>query len=77
MNNSLVTQMTIHDVKQNPIYGEGNTTLTLTDEAAGGFFIIGQGDSEVRLDLGELGVIYNSAQKMLREYEKRCDENNT
>ena len=77
MNNSLVTQMTIHDVKQNPIHGDGNTTLTLTDEMAGGFFIISQGHREVIMDLSEMGVMYNSAQKMLRDYEKRCDQNNT
>ena len=66
---SLVTQMSIYRKGENPIYGEENIKLILTDEAAGAFFLIEQGGEGVRLELVEIAAIYNHAKKMQQDYD--------
>lgn len=70
----MVTQMMIFRTGENPVYGEENIKLTLTDEAAGAFFIVEQGGEGVRLELDEIAAIYNHANKMMQDYCAKTDK---
>ena len=74
---AMVTEKSIYHDGENPIHGEGNTRLILTDEAGGGFFELRQsndyGDQCIRLELDEISAIYNHASNMIQEYDKAVD----
>ena len=72
--NAVTTQMVIYPIGKNPIYDEGNITITITDEAAGPFLTLTQiGDSlepnEIRIELDELDLVHNRAHTMMEMYE--------
>ena len=43
-----ITQVSIHREDANPIFGEGNTYVSVEDEAGGPFLVIEQHDDDVR-----------------------------
>lgn len=70
--------MSIYNSTVNPIYGEGVTRLTLTDEAGGGFFELSQStdyeSTKIRLQLDEIAAIYNHASRMMQDYDAETDK---
>ena len=63
----------VHMDDRNPIFGEGVTTITIDDEAAGGYIVLTQDDQTIKLDLEELQLITKTAMKMLTQYKKHED----
>lgn len=63
----------VHLDDRNPIFGDGVTTITIDDEAAGGYIVLTQDDQTIRLDLEELQLITKTAMKMLAQYKKHED----
>jgi len=62
------TSYSIHRKGENPVFGE-NIHVKLEDEA-GGFFILLESDGkEIRCDLDELELVYNTAKKLIDEAE--------
>jgi len=67
------TEVTVHRVGENPVYGESATRVRLDDEA-GGFFIVleqcreigNDGEQRIRVDPEELELIAQTAREMLR-----------
>lgn len=65
----------IHPEGENAVFSNATTHVMIEDEAGGGFIVLRQfGDDakpgEVRLEMGELRVIAQQAQKLLAAYEK-------
>jgi hypothetical protein len=58
---------------RNPIFGEGVTTITIDDEAAGGFIVLTQEEQTIKVDLEELQLITKTAMRMLAAYKKHED----
>ena len=46
----------VHMDDRNPIFGEGVTTITIDDEAAGGFIVLTQDDQTIKLDLDKFEI---------------------
>lgn len=71
---STVLQISIHNEKENPIFGEGATYLKIEDDGAGGFFILSQaldsGLQELRIDPEELYLLVKKGKKIMNAYEK-------
>ena len=63
----------VHLDDRNPIYGEGVTTITIDDEAAGGYIVLTQDDQTIKLDPDELQLITKTAMKLLAQYKKHED----
>ena len=63
----------VHMDDRNPLYGEGVTTITIDDEAAGGYIVLTQDDQTIKLDLEELQLITKTAMRMLAQYKKHED----
>ena len=63
----------VHLDDRNPIYGEGVTTITIDDEAAGGYIVLTQDDQTIKLDPDELQLITKTAMRMLAAYKKHED----
>jgi hypothetical protein len=61
---------------RNPIYGEGVTTITIDDEACGGYIVLTQDDQTIKLDLEELQLITKTAMRMLAQYKKHDENHN-
>ena len=55
---------------RNPIFGEGVTTITIDDEAAGGYIVLTQDDQTIKVDPDELQLITKTAMKLLAAYKK-------
>jgi hypothetical protein len=66
-----ILKMSIHREEVNPVYGEGNTYLSVEDEAGGPFLLIEQdndGDvSSVRIDYEEFLVVAEAASEMMHQ----------
>jgi len=65
----------VHYEKDNPVFGESTTHITLEDEAGGAFIILKQchdqiEPGQVRLDMDELELICKIARKMVKAYPK-------
>ena len=58
---------------RNPIFGEGVVTVTIDDEAAGGYIVLTQEEQTIKVDLEELQIITKTAMKMLAAYKKHED----
>jgi hypothetical protein len=55
---------------RNPIFGDDITTITIDDEACGGYIILTQNEQTIRVDPEELQLITKTAIKMLAQYKK-------
>ena len=53
--------VSIHDVRENPIFGEHITELRIDDECGGAYFRLIQDSGEIRLELDEIRQIYSRA----------------
>jgi hypothetical protein len=73
------TEVTVHQVGENPIFSEGATRIHLDDEAGGFFFILEQsredteGLQRIRVDPEELELIAESARTMLQSAEQQLN----
>ena len=63
----------VHMDDRNPIFGEGVTTITIDDEAGGGYIVLTQDDQTIKVDPDELQLITKTAMKMLAAYKKHED----
>ena len=63
----------VHLDDRNPIFGEGIVTITIDDEAAGGFIVLTQEEQTIKVDLEELQIITKTAMKLLAAYKKHED----
>jgi hypothetical protein len=55
---------------RNPVFGDDITTITIDDEAAGGFIVLSQNEQTIKIDPEELQLITKTAMKMLANYKK-------
>ena len=58
---------------RNPVFGEGIVTITVDDDAAGGYIVLTQEEQTIKLDLEELQLIAKTARKLLAQYKKHED----
>ena len=78
-----IIKVAIHREEENPIFGEGNTFVSIDDEAAGPFIIIEQDDYEsnknIRIDYEELLAINEAAKMLMHQLyvEKAAMENSS
>ena len=60
--------------KDNPVFGESATHISIDDEAGGGYIVLEQfpedGPQKLRLNLDELKQIVSIANKLMSEYNK-------
>ena len=68
-----VISTVVHMDDRNPIFGEGVVTITIDDEAAGGFIVLTQEEQTIKVDLEELQLITKTAMRMLAAYKKHED----
>ena len=68
-------EVSIHEEKENPIYGEGVIRLRLEDDAAGGFFSLAQStdnpEQKIEMTLEELSLVHTKAVFMMKEYNEK------
>jgi hypothetical protein len=67
-----ILQVCIHREEVNPIFGEGNTYVSVDDEAAGPFLIIEQHDDDiepgkVRMDYEEFLAVAEAAKMLMHQ----------
>jgi hypothetical protein len=55
---------------RNPIFGDDITTITIDDDACGGYIVLTQNEQTIKLDPEELQLITKTAMKMLANYKK-------
>jgi hypothetical protein len=60
----------VHLDDRNPIFGDDITTITIDDDACGGYIVLTQNDVPIRVDPEELLLIAKTAIKMLAKYKK-------
>ena len=63
----------VHLDDRNPIFGDDITTITIDDEACGGFIVLTQNEQTIRLDPKELQLVTKTAMKLLAQYKKHED----
>ena len=65
---STVVAIAVHRANDNPIYGDGVTTVQLEDEGSGPFLSLSQdfndGKQTIRLDFDELLIVMKAATKL-------------
>jgi|694.fasta_scaffold35270_9 hypothetical protein len=78
-----ILKVAVHREEENPVFGEGNTFVSIEDEAAGPFIIIEQDDYEsnrtIRIDYEELLAINEAAKMLMHQLyvEKAAMENSS
>ncbi len=60
----------VHLDDRNPIFGDDITTITIDDDACGGYIVLTQNEQTIRVDLDELQLIAKTAMKLLAQYKK-------
>ena len=65
-----VVSTVVHMDDRNPIFGDEITTITIDDEACGGYIVLTQNEQTIKVDLDELQLITKTAMKMLAQYKK-------
>jgi len=60
----------VHMDDRNPVFGDEIITITIDDEAAGGFIVLTQNEQTIKIDPDELQLITKTAMKMLANYKK-------
>jgi hypothetical protein len=68
-----VISTVVHMDDRNPIFGEGIVTITVDDDAAGGFIVLTQEEQTIKVDPDELQLIAKTARKLLAQYKKHED----
>jgi hypothetical protein len=73
-----IIKVAIHRETENPVFGEGNTFVSIDDEGAGPFIIIEQDDYEsnknIRIDYEELLAINEAAKMLMHQlYVEKAD----
>lgn len=63
----------VHMDDRNPIFGEGIVTITVDDDAAGGYIVLTQDEQTIKVDPDELQLIAKTARKLLAAYKKHED----
>lgn len=75
-----ILKVAIHRENENPVFGEGNTFVSVEDEAAGPFIIIEQNDSyntekNIRMDYEELLAVTEAAKVLMAQiYIKKAED---
>ena len=64
-----ITQVTVHKADESAVFGESATRIKLEDEGAGGYLVIEQDESSIRLDPEELDLIIAEAKKLMAQFE--------
>lgn len=69
---STIIKIAIHRENENPVFGEGNTFVSVEDEAAGPFLIIEQNDSyntekNLRMDYAEFLAVADAAKTLMHQ----------
>ena len=67
-----ILQVSVHGEESNPIFGEGNTYVSVDDEAGGPFLIIQQHDEnsepgKVRMDYEEFMAVAEAAKMLMHQ----------
>lgn len=67
-----ILQVSIHREDSNPVFGEGNTYVSVDDEAGGPFVVIEQHDDQsttgkIRVDYQELEPIVEAAKMLMHQ----------
>jgi len=67
-----ILQVSIHREESNPIFGEGNTYVSVDDEAGGPFITIQQSDDcveagKVKFDYGEFVAVAEAAKMLMHQ----------
>lgn len=60
----------VHMDDRNPVFGEDIITVTVDDDAAGGYIVLTQNEQSIKIDPDELQLIAKTAMKMLAQYKK-------
>jgi hypothetical protein len=60
----------VHLNDSNPIFGDDIMTVTIDDDACGGYIVLTQNEQTIRVDPEELQLIAKTAIKMLAQYKK-------
>lgn len=60
----------VHLDDRSPVFGDDITTITIDDEACGGFIVLSQNHQTIKVDLEELQLITKTAIKLLAAYKK-------
>jgi hypothetical protein len=68
-----VVSTVVHLDDRNPIFGDDITTITIDDDAAGGYIVLTQNEQSIKIDPDELQLIAKTAMKMLAKYKKNED----
>ena len=74
-----IIKVAIHRETENPVFGEGNTFVSVEDDAAGPFLVIEQNDSyntdkTIRIDYEELLAINEAAKMLMHQlYVEKAD----
>ena len=67
-----ILQVVIHREDSNPVFGEGNTYVSVEDDAAGPFLVIKQPDydaemGKIQLDFDELTAVVEAAKMLMHQ----------
>jgi hypothetical protein len=67
-----ILQVSVHREESNPVFGEGNTYVSVEDEAAGPFLVIQQTDDvmesgKVRMDYEEFLAVAEAAKMLMHQ----------
>ena len=67
-----ILQVSVHREESNPVFGEGNTYVSVDDEAAGPFLTIQQHDEnsepgKVRMDYEEFMAVAEAAKMLMHQ----------
>ena len=65
-----VVSTVVHMDDRNPIFGDDITTITIDDEACGGYIVLTQNEQSIKIDPDELQLIAKTAMKLLANYKK-------
>jgi len=65
-----IVSTVVHMDDRNPVFGEDIITVTIDDEACGGFIVLTQNEQTIRVDPDELQLIAKTARKLLAQYKK-------
>ena len=75
-----ILQVSVHREESNPVFGEGNTYVSVDDEAAGPFLTIQQHDEnsepgKVRMDYEEFMAVAEAAKTLMHQVHiKQADK---
>lgn len=70
--NTTILQVSVHCEESNPVFGEGNTYVSVDDEAGGPFLVIEQHDDnsepgKVRMDYEEFLAVAEAAKMLMHQ----------